>query len=47
MLLKFETEPETYVNLDQDFLSEIYKMTSDSKDGLFKMGDSYLDFNKS
>lgn len=46
MLLKFDKEPETYVNLDQDFLSEIYQMSSDSKEGLFKIGESYLDFNK-
>lgn len=46
MLLKFSKEPEFYANLSQDFLSEIYELESDSKDGLFQLGNSFIDFDK-
>lgn len=46
MLLKFTKKPEFYVNLDKDFLSEIYEIESDSNEGMFKVGNEYLDFKK-
>lgn len=46
MFLKFTKKPQFYVNLDQDFLSEIYEIESDSNEGLFKLGEDFIDFNK-
>lgn len=46
MLLKFSKEPEFYANLNQDFLSEIYEMEIEAKEGLFQLGNTSLDFDK-
>lgn len=46
MLLKFTKEPEFYANLNQDFLSEIYEMEFETKEGLFQLGESLIDFDK-